>query len=107
VRDTGPGIAPEHIENVFRPFWQVEANKQGIGLGLAIARGIAEAHGGEIGVERSGPGATFVFSIPCGGVPSTTASLPPLPAGEPLSVEETPSTSASSAKAPNPPRPAR
>jgi signal transduction histidine kinase len=77
VRDTGPGIPPEHIENIFRPFWQVEANKQGIGLGLAIARGIVEAHGGEIGVERSGPGATFVFSIPCGGVPSTTASLPP------------------------------
>jgi signal transduction histidine kinase len=76
VRDTGPGIAPEHIEDVFRPFWQEDAHKAGTGLGLAIARGIVEAHGGEIGVERAGPGATFVFSIPYGAVLSASASLP-------------------------------
>ena len=76
VRDTGPGIAPEHIEDVFRPFWQAEATKKGgTGLGLAIARGIVEAHGGEIGVERSGPGATFAFSIPFGAKPQPSASL--------------------------------
>lgn len=77
VRDTGPGIPPEHIEDVFRPFWQAEPNKKGMGLGLAIARGIVEAHGGEIGVERAGPGATFMFTIPYGAVPSPSASLPP------------------------------
>ncbi len=77
VRDTGSGIPPEHIDDVFRPFWQAEPNKKGTGLGLAIARGIIEAHGGEIGVARAGPGATFVFSIPYGTVPSPSASLPP------------------------------
>lgn len=64
VSDTGPGIRPEQLEDVFRPFWQAEASSQGAGLGLAIARGIVEAHGGEIGIVRAGPGATFVFSIP-------------------------------------------
>ncbi len=73
VRDTGPGIPPEHIEDVFRPFWQAEPSKKGMGLGL----GIVEAHGGEIGVERAGPGATFVFAIPYGSVPLPSASLPP------------------------------
>jgi len=83
VRDTGPGIAPEHIENVFRPFWQADPSKHGAGLGLAIARGIVEAHGGEIGVERAGPGATFVFSVPFDAVPSASVSLPTPDAFEP------------------------
>ena len=76
VRDTGPGVAPEHVEDVFRPFWQAHANKHGMGLGLAIARGIVEAHGGEIAIEQGGPGATFAFSVPYDGIPSATASLP-------------------------------
>jgi signal transduction histidine kinase len=79
VYDTGPGIPPEQREDVFRPFWQADAGKKGIGLGLAIARGIVEAHGGEIGVECGGPGATFVFSIPDRTVPSSSASLPTPP----------------------------
>ncbi len=74
VRDTGPGIRPEHVEDVFRPFWQAEASNKGAGLGLAIARGIVEAHGGEIGVERAGPGATFMFSIPYGATAHVGAS---------------------------------
>ena len=52
VDDDGPGIAPEHREDVFRPFHRLdEARNQdegGSGLGLAIARDIARSHGGDI-----------------------------------------------------------
>ena len=52
VDDDGPGIAPEHREDVFRPFYRLdEARNQdegGSGLGLAIARDIARSHGGDI-----------------------------------------------------------
>jgi two-component system osmolarity sensor histidine kinase EnvZ len=57
VDDDGPGIAPEHREDVFRPFYRLdEARNQdesGAGLGLAIARDIARAHGGDINLGAS------------------------------------------------------
>jgi two-component system osmolarity sensor histidine kinase EnvZ len=57
VDDDGPGIAPEHREDVFRPFYRLdEARNQdesGAGLGLAIARDIARAHGGDIALSAS------------------------------------------------------
>ncbi len=57
VDDDGPGIAPEHREDVFRPFYRLdEARNQdesGAGLGLAIARDIARAHGGDITLATS------------------------------------------------------
>jgi len=57
VDDDGPGIAPEHREDVFRPFYRLdEARNQdesGAGLGLAIARDIARAHGGDISLSAS------------------------------------------------------
>jgi PAS domain S-box-containing protein len=66
VTDTGPGIAPADIPHVFDRFWQAaHARKTGVGLGLAIARGIVEAHGGRIWVESElGNGATFHFTLP-------------------------------------------
>jgi signal transduction histidine kinase len=66
VRDTGPGIAPEDIEHIFQPFWQVRRTARlGSGLGLGIARGIVEQHGGRIWVEsRPGAGSTFSFTLP-------------------------------------------
>jgi signal transduction histidine kinase len=66
VTDTGRGIAAEHLPFVFDRFWQAtRAGRQGAGLGLAIARGIVEAHGGRIGVESTqGRGTTFWFTIP-------------------------------------------
>lgn len=66
VSDTGPGIAVEHREHVFEPFWQGPAGKTGgSGLGLAIAQGIAKAHGANIQIsERVGGGSVFSFSLP-------------------------------------------
>ena len=66
VRDTGPGIAPEIVGHVFDRFWQsANAGRGGVGLGLAIARGIAQAHGGDITVETTvGRGATFTATLP-------------------------------------------
>jgi signal transduction histidine kinase len=66
VSDTGPGIAPDQLPRVFGRFWQGgHKDRLGIGLGLAISKGIVEAHGGEIRVESTlGEGTTFSFTLP-------------------------------------------
>ncbi|MGH7504480.1 MAG: sensor histidine kinase, partial [Longimicrobiales bacterium] len=66
VTDTGPGIAPEHLQEVFGRLWQANrADGRGLGLGLAIAKSIVEAHGERIGVDsRIGEGTTFWFTAP-------------------------------------------
>jgi len=66
VTDTGGGIAAEHLPLVFDRFWQATRTARlGAGLGLPIAKGIVEAHGGRIGVESTqGRGTTFWFTIP-------------------------------------------
>ena len=66
VADTGPGIAPDNVPHLFERFWQARRHeRQGAGLGLAITRGIVEAHGGHIRVESTpGRGSTFFFTIP-------------------------------------------
>ena len=70
VRDTGAGIPSENLAHLFDRFWQARgARRGGAGLGLAIAKGIVEAHGGRIWVESEvGRGSTFAFSLPLGGV---------------------------------------
>lgn len=61
VADTGPGIPPDRIARIFERFWQAHTgDRRGIGLGLAIARSIIDAHGQQIGVE-SPPGGGTVF----------------------------------------------
>jgi signal transduction histidine kinase len=66
VEDTGPGIAPESLEHLFDRFWQARrTDRRGVGLGLAIAKGIVEAHGGQLRVQsRVGEGSTFSFTVP-------------------------------------------
>jgi signal transduction histidine kinase len=68
VSDTGHGIAPEHREKIFEPFYQIPGTEDlgGVGLGLAIARDVVQAHGGEINCESEGEGrgATFWFTLP-------------------------------------------
>jgi two-component system, OmpR family, phosphate regulon sensor histidine kinase PhoR len=69
VRDEGIGIAPEILDKVFDKFYQVDSgdrrSSRGTGLGLALARGIVNAHGGRIWVESTvGKGSTFYVSLP-------------------------------------------
>jgi signal transduction histidine kinase len=66
VRDTGPGIPPESLAHIFDRFWQANrTDRRGAGLGLSIAKGIVEAHGGTIQVESEpGRGSTFSFTLP-------------------------------------------
>ncbi len=66
VTDTGPGIPEEARERLFDRFWRGDRNdRRGAGLGLAIVRGIAEAHGGTVEVaSQPGEGATFTILLP-------------------------------------------
>ncbi len=89
VRDTGIGIAPEHLGRLFQPFSQVDASVtrryEGTGLGLALSRQLCLALGGEISVaSEPGRGTTFTVRLP--GViresqpdhlPTIVATLPP------------------------------
>ena len=65
ISDTGPGIPREHQDRVFSPYWQAKrAERMGAGLGLPIAKGIVEAHGGRIWVESEpGEGTRFHFTL--------------------------------------------
>ena len=76
VRDRGPGIAPGQEAAIFEKFTRGvarESSTPGVGLGLAIARAIVEAHGGTI-VAASDPegGAAFTFTLPLGEPPATS-----------------------------------
>ncbi len=69
VRDTGPGVAPEHQQRIFEEFQQIDESstreKGGTGLGLAISKRIVEMHGGTIGLNSEpGSGSTFRIAIP-------------------------------------------
>ncbi len=75
VRDEGDGIAPEHLEHVFDRFYRAEASRNrqfgGAGLGLAICREIAEAHGGKLSVVSAvGEGCEFTLRIPAARAPA-------------------------------------
>ena len=63
VSDNGPGVAAKQVEKIFEPF--VSLRSDGTGLGLAVVRSVAKAHGGDIGLtENSRKGATFTLQLP-------------------------------------------
>lgn len=71
IIDRGIGIAPENLERIFDPFWQVEQRSTrkagGTGLGLSVSRSLARLIGGEISVESEfGKGSSFTLTLPVG-----------------------------------------
>ncbi len=89
VKDHGVGLAPDDLERIFLPFEQVGTEGRpneggGLGLGLAIARNIAELHGGSLRAESAGAGhgATFTFELP------VLTNEPPADPGRPKPVAQ-------------------
>jgi signal transduction histidine kinase len=65
IRDTGTGMAPETLRNLFRPFFTTRPHGAGMGMGLAVVHGIITAHGGRIEVKsQPGQGSTFTLYLP-------------------------------------------
>jgi signal transduction histidine kinase len=85
VADNGPGIAPDDLQRVFDRYWQAHrGGRTGAGLGLHIARGIVERHGGRISVQSQlGHGTTFCVTLPRVGPggPGGAGAQPPTPSG--------------------------
>jgi signal transduction histidine kinase len=71
VVDTGVGISPDDLPHIFDRFWRArETTAKGAGLGLSIARGIIDAHGGKIWAEsKLGAGTTMTFTLPLAPAP--------------------------------------
>ncbi len=66
IRDSGPGIEPDHLERVFEAFYTTKSN--GVGMGLSICRSIISAQGGRLWAETKRPrGAIFMFTLPSAG----------------------------------------
>jgi signal transduction histidine kinase len=63
VADEGPGISEADRAGIFERYWQARRDRKGVGLGLAIARGVVEAHGGRLWVEGP-PGTRFCLALP-------------------------------------------
>jgi signal transduction histidine kinase len=84
VQDSGIGIAPEHLAQIFGRFYRVDKSRSrvagGTGIGLTIARHLAEAHGGSIAVASTPDlGSTFTVALPSYTAPAIPASVPAAP----------------------------
>jgi two-component system sensor histidine kinase KdpD len=80
VADHGPGVPAGKEQQIFQKFYRshgtTNGGRRGIGLGLAICRGVVEAHGGTItAMNRAGGGATFTITLPVEGAPPTVDPL--------------------------------
>ncbi|MGQ0548466.1 MAG: DUF4118 domain-containing protein [Armatimonadota bacterium] len=72
MENEGPPIPLDAAGQIFDRFYRVQRDRRGLGLGLAICKGLVEAHGGRIWVERPGePGARFAFTLPLEQVPAS------------------------------------
>jgi C4-dicarboxylate-specific signal transduction histidine kinase len=71
VADQGSGIPADGLSQIFEPFYTTKAGAHGMGMGLAIARNIIDAHGGRMAAENNaGEGANVWFTVPISGGPS-------------------------------------
>ena len=71
VQDTGVGIAADELPRIFDPYRQAHTSRQGSGLGLAVVKGLVEAHGGRVAVESApDKGSCFVVTLPRTGAAS-------------------------------------
>ena len=92
IADSGIGIEPEHLPGVFETFSQMgstlERSQGGLGIGLALARGLVEMHGGTIEARSAGPGQGSEFIVRLPALPHAPAAQPPCPSaracGEPV-----------------------
>ena len=66
IRDTGPGVAPENIDDLFEQFYSTKPD--GLGMGLPISRSIMAAHGGCLSAKPEDSGLTFEIAIPAGDI---------------------------------------
>jgi signal transduction histidine kinase len=65
IEDTGVGIPADALPWIFEPYRQAHGPRKGIGLGLAVVKGLVEAHGGTVGVRSElGTGSCFTVTIP-------------------------------------------
>ncbi len=84
VRDTGPGIPPEHLERVFDPFFTTKKPGEGTGLGLALSSDLVRRMGGQLLVQSTyGEGATFMIYLPAAPDDAPFEPAAPLPSWRP------------------------
>lgn len=92
VRDTGVGIAPEQLEAMFEPFAQADRSlartQGGLGLGLALVKGLVELHGGQVRARSGGAGlgVEFTFTLPLAPSSATARAAAPEPPTRPRSI---------------------
>jgi PAS domain S-box-containing protein len=85
IADDGPGVPPELARRIFEPFFSTKAVGEGTGLGLSLALGIAEAHGGTLALRPTAAGACFRLTLPAAPCPATSPiQADPQPVASPV-----------------------